>query len=121
MDTYMLFSIIFVTLLMAFQANFYFDSVLGKSKRKPQRAIYFMAFIVLDYFYLATSFSDIVSTAIALILIFSLAQSYEVEFKIKLVFTILYGVLITMANTIAVYILGVGILGRLHLMGTIQW
>ncbi|MDQ0656528.1 hypothetical protein QF041_001295 [Paenibacillus sp. W2I17] len=36
MGTYMIFSIIFVTLLMAFQANFYFDSVLGKSRRKPR-------------------------------------------------------------------------------------
>ncbi|MCL6658789.1 MULTISPECIES: GHKL domain-containing protein [Paenibacillus] len=107
MDSYMIFSIIFVTLLMAFQANFYFDSVLGKSRRKPRRAIYFIVFILLDYFYLVSSFSDIVSTAVALLLIFSLAQSYEVEFKIKLVFTILYAVLITMANTIAVYILGV--------------
>lgn len=107
MDMYMMFSIIFVTLLMAFQANFYFDSVLGKSKRKPRRAVYFLVFVLLDYFYLATSFSDLVSTAIALVLIFSLALSYDVELKIKLVFTILYGVLITMANTIAVYILGV--------------
>ncbi|WP_440119388.1 ATP-binding protein [Paenibacillus sp. QZ-Y1] len=107
MDTYMILSVIFVTLLMAFQANFYFDSVLGKSKRKPQRAVYFMVFVGLGYFYLATSFSDLVSTAVALLLIFSLAQSYEVEFKIKLVFTILYGVLITTSNLIAVYILGV--------------
>lgn len=107
MGTYMIFSIIFVTLLMAFQANFYFDSVLGKSRRKPRRAIYFMVFLMLGYFYLVSSFSDIISTAVALLLIFSLAQSYEVEFKIKLVFTILYAVLITMANTIAVYILGV--------------
>ncbi|PKQ90612.1 ATP-binding protein [Paenibacillus sp. BGI2013] len=107
MGTYMIFSIIFVTLLMAFQANFYFDSVLGKSRRKPRRGIYFIVFILLCYFYLVSSFSDIVSTAVALLLIFSLAQSYEVEFKIKLVFTILYAVLITMANTIAVYILGV--------------
>lgn len=107
MDVYMILSIIFVTLLMAFQANFYFDSVLGKSKRKPQRVFYFIVFLMLGYFYLASSFSDLVSTAVALLLIFSLAQSYEVEFKIKLVFTILYGVLITMANTIAVYILGV--------------
>lgn len=107
MDAYMIFSIIFVTLLMAFQANFYFDSVLGKSSRKPRRAIYFLVFVMLGYFYLVSSFSDIVSTAVALLLIFSLAQSYEVEFKIKLVFTILYAVLITMANAIAVYILGV--------------
>ncbi|MGE6579060.1 GHKL domain-containing protein [Paenibacillus xylanexedens] len=107
MDTYMSFSIIFVTLLMAFQANFYFDSVLGKPRRKPRRAIYFIVFVMLGYFYLVSSFSDIISTAVALLLIFSLAQSYEVEFKIKLVFTILYSVLITMANTIAVYILGI--------------
>ncbi|WP_458126796.1 GHKL domain-containing protein [Paenibacillus sp. Z3-2] len=107
MDAYMIFSIIFVTLLMAFQANFYFDSVLGKSSRKPRRAIYFLVFVLLGYFYWVSSFSDIGSTAVALLLIFSLAQSYEVEFKIKLVFTILYGVLITMANAIAVYILGV--------------
>ncbi|PQP81360.1 ATP-binding protein [Paenibacillus sp. PCH8] len=107
MSTYIIWSVIFVTLLMAYQANFYFDSVLGKSKRKPHRAIYFMLFIVLDFFYLVSSFSDIVSSAVALLLIFSLAQSYEVEFKIKLAFTILYAVLITTTNIIAIYILGV--------------
>ncbi|WP_317452001.1 hypothetical protein [Paenibacillus sp. 37] len=65
MDAYMIFSIIFVTLLMALQANFYFDSVLGKSKRKTQRALYFVVFVMLGYFYLASSFSDLVSTAVA--------------------------------------------------------
>ncbi|MCG7381243.1 sensor histidine kinase [Paenibacillus sp. ACRRY] len=105
MDTYVILSIIVVPLLMAFQVNFYFDSVLGKSKQKPRRAIYFVLFIVLGYFYLASSFPPVVSSFIALLFIFSLAQSYEVELKIKLVFTILYAVLLTTVNYIAVYVI----------------
>ncbi|MGF9696871.1 MULTISPECIES: sensor histidine kinase [Paenibacillus] len=107
MDTYVIWSVIVVTLLMAFQVNFYFDSVLGKFRRKRHRAIYFVLFIVLGYFYLASSLPPIVSSVVALLFIFSLAQSYEVEFKIKLVFTVLYAVLITTVNFIAVYIIGV--------------
>ncbi|MGC5772841.1 GHKL domain-containing protein [Paenibacillus pabuli] len=106
MDAYMILAILAVTLLMAFQVNFYFDSVLGKSKHKRHRAIYFVLFVVLGYFYLASSFPPVVSSVVALLFIFSLAQSYEVEFKIKLIFTVLYAVLITTVNFIAVYIIG---------------
>ncbi|KOY17929.1 ATP-binding protein [Paenibacillus xylanivorans] len=107
MDIYVILSFIVVPLLMAFQVNFYFDSVLGKSKRKPHRAIYFIVFVVVGYFYLASSFSPVVSSAVALLFIYSLAQSYEVEFILKLAFTILYAVLLTTVNYIAIYIIGV--------------
>ncbi|MEN1986151.1 ATP-binding protein [Paenibacillus hubeiensis] len=105
MDAYVFLSVIVVPLLMAFQVNFYFDSVLGKPKRKPQRVIYFIVFVVLGSFYLGTSFSPVVSSALALLFIFSLAQSYKVEFIIKLAFTVLYAVLLTTVNYIAVYIM----------------
>ncbi|WP_405152686.1 GHKL domain-containing protein [Paenibacillus sp. FSL K6-0108] len=105
MDAYMILSVIVVPLLMAFQVNFYFDSVLGKSKRKPYRALYFTVFIILGCFYLTSSFSPLISSAFALLFIFSLAQSYKVEFIIKLAFTVLYAVLLTTANYIAVYII----------------
>ncbi|MFE6076362.1 ATP-binding protein [Paenibacillus sp. NPDC057886] len=105
MDTYVILSVIVVPLLMAFQVNFYFNSVLGKSRRKPYRAIYFIVFVVLGYFYLVSSFSPVFSSAFALLFIFSLAQSYVVEFIKKIAFTILYAVLLTTVNYIAVYIM----------------
>lgn len=105
MDAYVLLSVIVVPLLMAFQVNFYFDSVLGKPQRKPRRIFYFIVFVVLGSFYLGTSFSPVVSSALALLFIFSLAQSYKVEFIIKLAFTVLYAVLLTTVNYIAVYIM----------------
>ena len=44
------------------------------------------------------------SSILALIMIYSLAQSYRVEFKMKLVFSILYGVLMSISNFISLYV-----------------
>ncbi|WP_427050721.1 GHKL domain-containing protein [Paenibacillus sp. TC-CSREp1] len=96
--------IIFMTLLMTFQANYYFDSVLGKTRRKPRRAIYFIVFILLNFFYLATRLPSVLSTALALIYIFTLAQSYRVELKLKIMFTVMYAALLTTVNIISVYV-----------------
>lgn len=58
-------------------------------------------------FYLASTLPSVISSLVVLIFIFSLAQSYDVELKLKLVFSVLYAVLITMVNYIAVYIMSV--------------
>ncbi|WP_434751251.1 GHKL domain-containing protein [Paenibacillus amylolyticus] len=99
--------VILLTLLMTFQANYYFDSVLGKSRRKPRRTIYFVVFILLNFFYLATRLPSVLSTVLALIYIFTLAQSYRVELKLKIMFTVMYAALLTTVNIISVYVFSV--------------
>lgn len=99
--------VLLLTLLMTFQANYYFDSVLGKSRRKPRRTIYFAVFMLLDFFYLAVRLPSVFSTAIALIFIFTLAQSYRAELKLKIMFTVMYAALLTTVNIISIYVFSV--------------
>lgn len=107
MNILQLVPVIVMTLLMTFQANYYFDAVLGKSRRKPRRTVYFVVFILLNFFYLATRLPSLLSTSLALIFIFTLAQSYRVELKLKIMFTVMYAALLTTVNIISVYILSV--------------
>ncbi|WP_338556550.1 GHKL domain-containing protein [Paenibacillus sp. KS-LC4] len=93
-----------IAFVMCVQVSFFFDSVFGKSTRKPHRLLYFIVFIVLDSLYLFFYISPVVSSAFALLVIFSLAQAYKVELKAKIIFTILYGVLMTIVNPISLYI-----------------
>ncbi|WP_341281179.1 GHKL domain-containing protein [Paenibacillus sp. FSL H8-0537] len=99
-----LFIVLSIALVMCVQVSFFFDSVFGKSTRKPHRLLYFIVFIVLDSLYLFFYISPVVSSALALLVIFSLAQAYQVELKAKIIFTILYGVLMTIVNPISLYI-----------------
>ncbi|MGQ8872390.1 GHKL domain-containing protein [Paenibacillus sp. TSA_86.1] len=107
MNTMHLVPVILLTLLMTFQANYYFDSVLGKSRRKPRRTMYFIVFILLNFLYLAIRLPSVLSTVLALIYIFTLAQSYRVELKLKIMFTVMYAALLTTVNIISVYIFSV--------------
>lgn len=99
-----LFIVLSIALVMCVQVSFFFDSVFGKSTRKPHRLLYFIVFIVLDSLYLFFYISPVVSSALALLVIFSLAQSYNVELKAKIIFTMLYGVLMSIVNLISLYI-----------------
>lgn len=94
-----------VVLVMCFQVNFYFNSVFDKSSRKPNRMMYFIIFGLLNFLYLSVYLSPTFSSILALFVIFSLAQSYTVEIKTKIIFSILYAVLITIVNFISLYIL----------------
>lgn len=94
-----------VVLVMCFQVNFYFNSVFDKSNRKPNRFVYFIIFGLLDSLYLSVYLAPTISSILALLVIFSLAQSYTVEIKTKIIFSILYAVLITIVNFISLYIL----------------
>jgi two-component system sensor histidine kinase AgrC len=96
--------VIAIVLVMCFQLNFFFDSVFDKSTRKPNRLIYFLLFGVCNYIYLVVYLNSYVSSILALLVIFSLAQSYQVDMKKKIIFTFLYGVLMSTVNLIGLYI-----------------
>ncbi|MDQ0916346.1 ATP-binding protein [Paenibacillus sp. V4I5] len=93
-----------IVLVMGVQINFFFNSFFEKSTKKHNRFIYFMIFGLLDYLYLVVYISPTVSSILAMLLIFSLAQSYQVEMKTKIIFSIFYGVLMTIMNFISIYI-----------------
>ncbi|WP_379156165.1 GHKL domain-containing protein [Paenibacillus sp. sgz5001063] len=96
--------IICVILVMCFQINFFFNSVFDKSTRKPNRIGYFIIYSILNYLYLVVQMSAYLSSLVALLMIFTIAHSYKVEIKNKVIFTVLYGVLVTMTNMISLYI-----------------
>src|SRR5690554_5760838 len=95
-----------LVLVMCYQVNFFFNSVLDKSTRKSNGILYFcfIIFSVLAFIYLVVPLNSVVSSMLAIVMIFSLAQSYRVDVKIKLIFTILYAVLMTIVNVISLYI-----------------
>lgn len=94
-----------IVLVMGFQINFYFNAVFGKSNRAPNQWVYFVLFGVLDFFYLNAYTSSVFSSVLALIVIFILSIPYQTELKMKIVFSILYAVLLTLVNFISLYIL----------------
>ncbi|KRE41234.1 ATP-binding protein [Paenibacillus sp. Soil724D2] len=99
------FPIVFsIILVMGVQINFFFNSVFGKSAKKHNRFIYFIMFGLLDYLYLVIPISPILSLILPLLMIFSFAQSYQVEIKDKIIFSMFYGVLISLVNFISLYI-----------------
>ncbi len=93
-----------IILLMGVQVNFFFNSVFDKSAKKQNRFIYFIIFGLLDYLYLVIPTSLILSSMLSLLVIFSFAQSYTVEFKTKFTFSILYCVLVSLSNFISLYL-----------------
>lgn len=99
------FPIVFsIVLVMGVQINFFFNSVFDKSAKKHNRFIYFIMFGLLDYLYLVIPISPILSLILPLLMIFSFAQSYQVEIKDKIIFSMFYGVLISLVNFISLYI-----------------
>lgn len=90
--------------VMFLQIIYFFNSVFDKSTQKHKRWIYFIIFGVLDYVYLCVPVSFVVSSVLSVAVIFSLALAYTVEMKTKLIFTVLYGVLMSIVNFISIYI-----------------
>ncbi|SYX86888.1 ATP-binding protein [Paenibacillus alvei] len=93
-----------IVLVMGVQLNFFFNSVFGKSAKKHNRIIYFIIFGLLDFLYLVIPVSPILSSILALLMIFSIVQSYQVEMKTKIIFTMLYSVLMSLVTCISLYI-----------------
>ncbi|WP_339204129.1 GHKL domain-containing protein [Paenibacillus sp. FSL K6-3182] len=99
------FPIVFsIVVVMGVQINFFFNSVFDKSAKKHNRFIYFLIFGLLNYLYLVIPISPILSLILPLLMIFSFAQSYQVEIKEKIIFSMFYGVLISLVNFISLYI-----------------
>ncbi|MCP1311386.1 ATP-binding protein [Paenibacillus tyrfis] len=92
-----------IILVMGVQNNFFFNSVFDKSAKKQNRFIYFLIFGLLDYLYLVIPISPILTLILQLLMIFSFAQSYQVEIKEKIIFSMFYGVLISLVNFISLY------------------
>ncbi|ASA21584.1 ATP-binding protein [Paenibacillus donghaensis] len=92
-----------VEVVMCLQIIYFFNSVFGKSAQKHKKWMYFMVFGVLGYIYLSVPDSFVISSFLALVVIFSLALVYNVEIKTKIIFTVLYGVLMSIVNMISVY------------------
>lgn len=95
-----LISIVFV---LGFQLIFFFDAVFGRVTRKPHRLVHFIVFAWLAGGYLTVDLRWYAS-GVALLLIYSLADTYQVELKNKLMFTVLYGVLMSIVNSLSLFI-----------------
>lgn len=93
-----------IEIVMCLQIIYFFNSVFDKSALKPKRWIYFIVFGVIGYVYLSVPVPFMVSSILALVVIFSLALAYTVEMKTRIIFTVLYGVLMSIVNFISIYI-----------------
>lgn len=98
-----------IVLVMGVQLNFFFNSVFGKSAKKHNRFIYFIIFGLLDFLYLVIPVSPILSSILALLMIFSIVQSYQVEMKTKIIFSMLYSVLMSLVTCISLYIFSIAL------------
>jgi len=105
--------ILCIEAVMFVQIIYFFNSVLDRFARKNNRYAYFLLFGVLGYVYLAAPLSFVVSSVMAVAVIFTLAQTYQVEMRTKLIFTMLYAVLISIVNFISFYIL--------HVLGAVDF
>jgi two-component system, LytTR family, sensor histidine kinase AgrC len=92
-----------VEVVMCLQIIYFFNSVFDKSAQKQKRWIFFIIFGVLGYVYISVPVSFMISSILALVVIFSLALAYTVELKTKIIFTVLYGVLMSIVNFISIY------------------
>lgn len=93
------------SLVMAVQVNFYFNSVFGKEKSKRSKRYWIAAFLPLIFVYLTIALPDLLSSFFAVSIIFLFAQGYGVSQKLKLMFAILYAVLLTLINLILIYLI----------------
>ncbi|MGP0583410.1 ATP-binding protein [Paenibacillus timonensis] len=96
-----LISIVFV---LGYQLLLYFDAVFGRAARKPHRIVYLIVFALVSTVYLTVDMGWGAASGVALLLIYSLADSYQAELKNKLMFTVLYGVLMSIVNSLSLFI-----------------
>ncbi|RCX17669.1 sensor histidine kinase YesM [Fontibacillus phaseoli] len=106
MDPILLLLNLGVALVMVVQVNFFFNSVFGKERSKPTKWMYVIAFLIINVIYLSVYFSSSLwSSLLALVVIFCLSMGYEVEFRLKIIFSVLYAVLLTLINNICLFLL----------------
>lgn len=90
---------------MAMQIHFFYNSVFGKETSKPTKKYWIAAFLPITFLYLMLDLPDLFSSLMALGIVFLVAQGYDVPQKLKIMFAILYAVLLTLVNFILVYML----------------
>ncbi|WP_058309144.1 sensor histidine kinase [Gracilibacillus massiliensis] len=105
MDLWLLLLNVGIALVMVVQVNFYFNSVFGKENSKSRKWIYWIVFFSIDFVYLTVSLSPIWSSLLALAVIFCLSLGYETDFRLRVMFSILYTVLLTLMNTFCVFLI----------------
>lgn len=93
------------SLVMAVQVNFYFNSVFDRERSKRSKKYWTAAFLPLIFVYLSVALPDLLSSFFAVAVIFMFAQGYDVSQKLKLMFAILYAVLLTLINLILIYLI----------------
>lgn len=97
------FIVLFLELVMGLQIMYFFNSVLGKSAQKRKKWMCFIVFGILGYLYFSVPDSFVVSSLLVLFAIFSLSLVFNAEIKTKIIFTVLYVVLMSIVNMISVY------------------
>ncbi|QUL56445.1 hypothetical protein KDC22_08070 [Paenibacillus tritici] len=97
------FIVLFLELILGFQILYFFNSVLGKPAHKRKKWMCFVVFGVLGYLYLSVPDSFVVSSLLVTSAIFSLSLVFNAELKTKIIFTVLYAVLMSIVNMISVY------------------
>lgn len=96
------FIVLCIEVVMGLQIIYFFNSVFGKSAQKRKKWMYFIVFGVLGYIYLSIPDSFVISSCLTLVIIFCLALVYNVEIKTKIIFTVLYGVLMSIVNMMSI-------------------
>lgn len=91
-------------LMMTVQLHFFFNTVFGSEQSKPSKKYWIIAFIPLTYAYLALDLPDVPSSFMAVGIIFLMSQGYEVSQKLRMMFTILFVVLLTLINLMLMYL-----------------
>lgn len=97
------FIVLCLELVMGLQIMYFFNSVLGKSAQKRKKWMCFIVFGILGYLYFSVPDSFVVSSLLVLFAIFSLSLVFNAEIKTKIIFTVLYVVLMSIVNMISVY------------------
>lgn len=97
------FIVLCLELVMGLQIMYFFNSVLGKSAQKRKKWMCFIVFGILGYLYFSVPDSFVVSSLLVLFAIFSLSLVFNAEIKTKIIFTVLYVVLLSIVNMISVY------------------
>lgn len=93
-----------IVLIMTVQVNFYFNSVLGKENSKPSKWIYMIGFLVVNAVYMNIHVSAWISSLLGFAVIYLLAMGYKAELRLKIMFSVLYAVLLTLVNFICIYL-----------------
>lgn len=97
--------VVCVAFVMVVQVNFYFNSVLGKENSKPAKWVYILVFLLFNLVYLSINLSWYWSSLLGVVVIFSLSLGYEAQLRMKIAFSVLYAVLLTLVNSIGLFLI----------------